>query len=224
MTIVIRRISSFASRYPTAFRFQTSVLCSRTSKARYELPPSVALYIFMRFRCRRCGTNRTNNVSKNAKYFLLNLALLGFYACDFLIFQDLRLSRTCTGVSPGWFRRGNLVSRGHCGQPVSRKYSRCTYPGSYICFLRELCILTCKSIPINNVANSRAKPTEDIASSSEVTRFFSRFLLLSTLKERSERVTYYFTHLSAHFQRTKEQRALKYFFFFHVVGLKGNGF
>lgn len=41
-----------------------------------------------------------------------------------------------------------------------------------MCFLRELCIPTCKSIPINNVASSRAKPTEDMGSGSEVTRFF----------------------------------------------------
>ena len=54
---------------------------------RYELPSSDASYIFMKFYCHVYES--TNNVSKNAKYFVWHVVLLGFTVYDFLIFQDL---------------------------------------------------------------------------------------------------------------------------------------
>jgi len=77
---------------------------------RYELPSSDASYIFMKFHFH--VYEPTNNVSKNAKYFVLNVVLLGFTVCDFLIFQDLARCDVLVSCQVDLKEEKNLVKRG----------------------------------------------------------------------------------------------------------------
>lgn len=127
----------------------------------------------------------TNNVSQNAKYIPLNLALLRFAACDFLIFQDFACRDALVSCQVDLKEEEYLVSAIHWKRRAANRLEKvCTYIGSYMLLARswELDIPTCKSIPINNIANSHAKSAKDIRSSSEVICFYVSYYFLGWKK------------------------------------------